>query len=100
MPSAKPNTFSTVPKFALRPLEAEDAIGSQKLWRAAVKAGWIRPRVKAAKKCTLYSAEDVAKLWERIAGGDIPPGFNDIANDSNGGPPDLDDYGYGTEGAA
>jgi len=69
-----PNTI----KYGLRPNEAAFALGSEKLLKECVAAGWIKPIVKR-HKLTLYDRADIASCWARILGGEVP-------TDEHGGP--------------
>lgn len=59
-------------KLAYRPKEAADVLGSMQLLDECVAAGWLEPRLRR-HKLTLYNYGDIAKCWERICGGEVPP---------------------------
>jgi hypothetical protein len=58
--------------YGMRPPQAAFALGSSELLRRARFHGWIVP-VVAQKRLTLFDSGDVAALWLRIRGGELPP---------------------------
>jgi hypothetical protein len=61
----------SVNKFGYRPDEAAFALGSEKLLRECVEAGWLKPIIKR-HKLTLYAVTDITRCWARILGGELP----------------------------
>jgi hypothetical protein len=58
-------------KYGFRPEEAAAVLGAAALLNAAVAAGWLRPVIQR-HKLTLYDGADLARVWNRILGGELP----------------------------
>ena len=64
---------ASVQKLGFTTAEAILAIGSQKLFRRALVAGWIKPHVTTgAGGVSLYSWGSIEALWARL-GQETPP---------------------------
>ena len=59
------------PKLGLRPDEAADVVGSEGLFRAMRKAGWVTP-VYESNNVTIFDYVDVARAYGRLRGGERP----------------------------
>ena len=59
-------------KHGYRPDEAAAVVGSMQLLKEFVAAGWLKPVVQR-HKMTIYDFSDIAKCWQRVKSGDLPP---------------------------
>ncbi len=59
-------------KLGYRPADVAEAFGSEELYRRAVEAGMLKPKIEE-RKLVLYNASDVIKCWGLIMDGRIPP---------------------------
>ena len=59
-------------KLGYRPDEAAAVLGSKQLLDECVSAGWLRPTVQR-RRMTIYNYGDIARCWERICAGEMPP---------------------------
>ena len=70
--SKKLDLTIAAPRYGLRPPDLARALGSSELARQVVLAGWIVPVIRR-KKLTVYDSGDVARVWQRIRNGEVPP---------------------------
>jgi hypothetical protein len=59
-------------KLGYRPADVAEAFGSEELYRRAVEAGLLKPKIQE-RKLVIYNAADVIKCWSTMMDGGIPP---------------------------
>jgi predicted DNA-binding WGR domain protein len=63
-----------LPPIAVTQAEAIDLIKSEKIFKRALRAGWIKPVVQGGLgRASIFDYGDIVRLWERLKTGEFPP---------------------------